>query len=1219
MQRNQTISEFTSFPGTLLLTLPTIEYGQVVVANVKRIGSRSYFTTFDKSYVLNHDTNTLICISSNLYDPNTGWYINVVVDDSVKDGSNEIKYFLHRVSSAVNGANKLTAVSECYGQISCLGSKNEIIYVTSLAVSSSSLILTYANSLSSYNQTVYTSKMSLPAAASNADASNSASNSVLQCKLVSSKSQSPSGSIISCDGFKMAKPPRTIVKSDVAISAVFDWLDKLGVVTASGVKIDDAVVFTCDSAVQQVTVVEGGLWVITPNAVNFVGNESGKWATSYTSRTDAVRQSFVLHSTTLITLSCKGCLSYHRTNGDNGRIASLRDDEVVGFMNEEMLAVQSNGVWKVRVGGLLEVWADNDDTSEENVKKIKKYGVYNPTSTDVNGTNGFGCAGYGITNKLLQRCGDSVRGAVLDYSDDKGNILRHIDRKYYEGVKEYDGEKVMHVNESKGSADLQTVAEYFGKNTINVIEEEESVAGVISLADILAKAAAEKEGVDEERDSEDSGVKKWLKSVSSRKADECLSGYYRFTSVQANWGVQDISPCGTVGKLEVDGATEVSSNSVADEGPSHATLHDVVKSRFYVECQRGDCIDTGAYHYENEGRDKLTVEVWCKLEEKGVVFERYVSEEGVDAYDAKDKGKFIYGVEASEENITFKSGDNSVVASLEEGVVTYGKWFHLAIKMVCVSEREVKVDIYVKAKNIGGGVIELPGYELQKTSDDPRLSLDKFVCIIGSNKCSFTDLRFWSSSRTDSEIDEFMSEVLKQAESKRRKFTVKISNDVSKGETREKRTPSLMKLGGPGIGAIGGPGDKRRSRASTAGSTGSIGSPPKALLRKGALEPKHLDALEEADENGSSRSLAVGPIASPPASPPKPLLRKGGLAPPSSSPRASPKPLLRKPMQVEPKGETPSVTTAAAADVRTLPSRLDAESFAQHLGNAATKVLLVQKLPQNDLPFVICGGGKTLIVSKDGPKPLILPIAGTSGWASSPSNGKQFLLSCSATKMVVFEIFSKARIGEVPLTKPLSFGRYIDNGVFLVVNQVGGFLFGVGYVRPIRLFKKVSEQENVLQVDVAEDLESGVVKTEGGGWYYATRGADKVAIAEFGVASVGRYVSGVFYVYDDSKLSAWKRSSDGRWSEVASVAVEGGCSAMDVAATESGSVFVAVMSGGAGSVAKLGPGASMELVGRFKMDSAGEGLCVRRKDPSSVEVVGWTGGGESRYWRSDVI
>jgi hypothetical protein len=144
----------------------------------------------------------------------------------------------------------------------------------------------------------------------------------------------------------------------------------------------------------------------------------------------------------------------------------------------------------------------------------------------------------------------------------------------------------------------------------------------------------------------------------------------------------------------------------------------------------------------------------------------------------------------------------------------------------------VEVELFAKAKRLGSGLAKLPNFtDLQRKSGEPRSRFDRVVFVVGGGAEAFTDVRVWATRRSEEEIGEMMSEVLKQAEAKKRKFTVKISGGGgagAKGLGVKPLSGGVKPLGGlksPGGGAA----DKRRSR--------TAGSLPPAPEAKGGAGP----------------------------------------------------------------------------------------------------------------------------------------------------------------------------------------------------------------------------------------------------------------------------------------------------------------------------------------------------------------------------------------------
>jgi len=206
-------------------------------------------------------------------------------------------------------------------------------------------------------------------------------------------------------------------------------------------------------------------------------------------------------------------------------------------------------------------------------------------------------------------------------------------------------------------------------------------------------------------------------------------------------------------------------------------------------------------------------------------------------------------------------------------------------------------------------------------------------------------------------------------------------------------------------------------------------------------------------------------------------------------------------------------------------------------------------------------------------------------------------------QMAVFEVNSKTRIGEIPLTQPLIYGKYLRLGVFLVVNQVGGFLFGVGFARPTLLFKR-REGEVIGFVDVAEDLNSAIVCTKEGWGVVRERGAELEAWE--GGGKQGRLVDGRVYSCSGGKLVVLKLGGG----KVAEAAVEGeGEGEVDAVRVEAGGVLVVVSRGTEGAAFRDRGEGGLERIRTWTAEEgAREGVCVS----TSGEIVGR---GADRYWR----
>ena len=418
-----------------------------------------------------------------------------------------------------------------------------------------------------------------------------------------------------------------------------------------------------------------------------------------------------------------------------------------------------------------------------------------------------------------------------------------------------------------------------------------------------------------------------------------LHASFRFTSLPP----PDLSICGTVAFLPLHASTEPST-TVCDEGPSHATLHDVVNCPMAVEGLRGSGIDAGCYFEKDDERGKQTVECWVKVGEKGRVLERWACRTGTDPADVlstepANNASLIWALDATETGLTFATKESKITAAVE---IAAGKWFHVAVVLSCSTFQTVQVELFVKAKSVGQGEVALPPLPIQKTPTSPRSQLDLFVFVVGRDALAYTDVRFWCAARSADELEEFMAEVLMQAEAKRRKFTVKIASGGGGGK---QRVQSMVKLGGlgGGLGKGGGGLEKRRASRAT-----SMGAPPAPLLKGGS------------------------PI----------------------SPRS---PRMQMQQEVIAEEEVEPVTVTEETPRCTVDS--DPTSFAQLLGSAATKIFLDQPLQPNSNPHVVCGCGKTLIIGKDSSPPTVLPIAGLCGWAGPTADGKQYLMSCSEKKV----------------------------------------------------------------------------------------------------------------------------------------------------------------------------------------------------------------------------
>ena len=797
----------------------------------------------------------------------------------------------------------------------------------------------------------------------------------------------------------------------------------------------------------------------------------------------------------------------------------------------------------------------------------------------------------------------------------------------------------------------------------------------------------------------------------ARKSEDALSAYYRFTSIAANNVAPDVSASRT--PAFITGVT-VDTTTACDEGPDHATLRDVVGGQLVVECRRGEAADTGCYHEEDGARDKQTVEAWFKAkgpsgEENAAgenaagcrVMERWACGGAADGRAVLKDGASGAGVTGASliwaldvnvkgsskgSTLTFSSAAvaneepvEPVVGTVEdEGALAPGEWFHAAITLTSTPDNSVSVEIFANSKKIASGTVKLPTLSLQATSAAPRAALDRFAFVLGRSAAALTDVRFWACRRTRGDIEEFKAEVLKQAEARRRKFTVNISSGGGGdgGASATRRPSAIMKLGvkPPGGGTAA---DKRRARTALAG-----GSPAQMIRRpdkrgdrdslgsggeggengngdgdgkelggeeKGTEGEKEQEQEKEKEvqekEQEQLRASALEHPATPPPPPPVP-------APvPAFPPAPAPAPVA-----------SARTKAAAVAPVPALVPALDASPFSRLVGSAAARALQAQPAPGAGSSFVVCGGGKTIVVDKDRrPSPSVLPIPGVLGWAGEkePATGSQFLLSCSTAKMAVFEIASEKRVAEVPLSQPLSYGRHVGAGVFFVVNQVGGFLFGAGFGRPAVVFKKRAAEndlnggvahDDVLQVDVAADLNSAVVRTGEGWWFVKERGAAMARVEEWGEGGgeggggggKGRFLGEDFFLYEEGRetLSAWRRKKpeggggggEG-WEKTAEKKLEGvrgGNVCVDAVAAggaagaaEGGGaadIYVAVAGdkGGAALVVTGGGGGTAIVqAGAFAVAGKG-GVCVRTlgsgEGEGRAEIVGRTEE-ESRFWR----
>lgn len=444
-----------------------------------------------------------------------------------------------------------------------------------------------------------------------------------------------------------------------------------------------------------------------------------------------------------------------------------------------------------------------------------------------------------------------------------------------------------------------------GKAGVQAAEER----GEGALANILDMAQDdEPEGI-AESDNE-SIAKGWDEGVGEGRQDEDnLSGYYRFwegEDEESPWGTEGFSDLsrfqskaavvGQVASIIVQPTT-----SSVDEGDPGKVkpLYDVVfaeagdqePSGLAIAAKRGNSADVGVLHQKDRSaRQRCTIEFWyylpsaSMLKGETILVRRTFGEDADDfskVCTANDKRSMLWEVALMKSGeLQIRTCGGTVIKSRQKGsegdvmdedserkdLVVFERWNHACIVLSSRDSEKTSdcmVSLFMMGSSVASNEASMlpPGLREDELESKADGLLEKSHLVFGSNHPAnfrLTEIRIWACQRSEDDVKMMMREYLDAAESRKKKFRVKIGKNKKGGAKGGMLVPP--KAGGlaPPKGGLTPP---KAGLAPPKGSKGSLLAPPKGSVRPGLLAP-HKGGLLAPPKDNIDMSSSLGMEAS---------------------------------------------------------------------------------------------------------------------------------------------------------------------------------------------------------------------------------------------------------------------------------------------------------------------------------------------------------------------
>lgn len=341
---------------------------------------------------------------------------------------------------------------------------------------------------------------------------------------------------------------------------------------------------------------------------------------------------------------------------------------------------------------------------------------------------------------------------------------------------------------------------------------------------------------DEESSKHDSDAETtkqgWVDGVGESRVDEeNLSAYFRFSEGEEEdspWreeGLSDLSRFQNKAILvgQKEGFSLQPTTSSVDEGEPGKVrlLYDLVfeaagnqePSGLAVEARRGGSLDVGMMHSkERSSRHRCTLEFWYYLPPTDtlagdeIILARRTY--GPDADDmltvctASDKRSVLWEIAVLKSGeLEFRSCGGTVLrpspGTADGGeeerpeIASFERWNHLCVVFSAKNVNQLtdcNVSLFMKGAPVASTLASMlpPGSTIDQLESGPELEdlMHKSHLVFGLDHPAnfrFTELRIWACERSEDDIKFMMREYLDAAESRKKKFRVKIGKNKKGG------------------------------------------------------------------------------------------------------------------------------------------------------------------------------------------------------------------------------------------------------------------------------------------------------------------------------------------------------------------------------------------------------------------------------------------------------